>query len=1261
MPRMFTSSNVRGRRPFIVTLFGLVCLIAVSSGPSGSLQPAGRAASASGVNSPSAAAAGCSAVDFNSARTVDVGVNGYRGALSTDLALGDFNGDGRADMAVTHQGQSGVATIISVMLDDGAGGYTAAPPIVYWFGSVLYRVVTGDFNKDGKMDIAASGTLSEPFSQVVTISLSNGDGTFATPININITFYGRTPYDLISGDLNGDGNLDLVTATASTGGFTVLLGNGAGGFNIYGSFSPGTNFDRLALGDFNQDAKQDLVITDSNDKRIILLPGLGDGGFGAGQAFDVPQGADAITAGDFNADGKPDVAVTTYPRGNSSFAEDGNISVLLGVGAGGFAPAVNYAVGKQLQDILTGDFDGDGKADLAVANTQSGNIAVLSGDGAGAFRAPIYFDTQGAPTALAAHDLNADGRLDLAAMFPFPEAVRLLFGAAPLTLPCLSAEDVTLTEGDAGTSDANVVVRLSEAAAQEVKVNYALSTGSLSDSATAGQDFTVISGTLTFAPGETTKVVAVPIVGDTLHEFDELFALNLSNPVNARISDALAVIRITNNDSEPSAIINDVSVAEGNPSSESKTATFTVTLNAPSAKVVRIDYATAAGTATAGVDYGTPTGSVLFAPGSTTGTINVQIGGDTMHEPDETFFVNLSNPGDSTIADAQGVGTILNDDPLPTITALSTSGSEATGADSAATLTVRLSNTSSQQVTVDYATADGTAQAGTDYAAASGKLTFAPGETLKTVSLTIKDDTVDEASESFLINFSNPTNATIAAVQPSCQIIDNDGPAVSINDVSVVEGQSGRVSATLTLSLSAPSPQGVVVRASTTNGTAAGTAVPNDDYQQVTNRTVVFAPGVTTATLSVFVNGDLIIEPDETFFIDLSQPQDCTIADSRGVVTIVNDDVTSVRFASDALAVNEKDGSVLVTVERVGDLSGAFLANYTTFDDTATERSDYTDARGLLRFESGESSKTFTVFITDDALVETPEQFNLGLSGAAGQATNSPSQIQVTVNSDDVAAGPNPSDSTSFFVRQHYRDFLNREPDASGLNHWTNEIESCGADAQCREVKRINVSAAFFLSIEFQENGYLIYRTQKVIFDGLDNRDVPLFRETMVAEMQTLGRGVVVGADGWQLRVEQNKQAYFDGLVASAPFLFVFPTSMTPEQFVDGLNANAGGALSPAERDALVADLKANVKTRAQVLRAVAEDGDLSRAELNRAFVLMQYFGYLRRNPDYPPDFDFSGYNFWLGKLNEFNGNFIRAEMVKGFLSSDEYRKRFGQ
>ncbi|MFN2513497.1 MAG: hypothetical protein ABR568_19015 [Pyrinomonadaceae bacterium] len=257
---------------------------------------------------------------------------------------------------------------------------------------------------------------------------------------------------------------------------------------------------------------------------------------------------------------------------------------------------------------------------------------------------------------------------------------------------------------------------------------------------------------------------------------------------------------------------------------------------------------------------------------------------------------------------------------------------------------------------------------------------------------------------------------------------------------------------------------------------------------------------------------------------------------------------------------------------------------------------------------------------------------------------------------------PNPIDCAHFFVRQHYLDFLNREPDDAGLafwTFWTNEITSCGGDVQCVEGKRINVSAAFFLSIEFQQTGYLVYRMYKAAYGDMPGAPVPLTRQEFLPDTQHIGQGVVVGASGWEQALENNKNTFASDFVARTRFTTAFPQGMTSEQFVDALNANAGGVLSQDERDQRVSELASRAKSRAQVLRSVAEDSDLTRNEFNKAFVLMQYFGYLRRNSNDLPDLNFVGYDFWLIKLNQFNGHFVAAEMVKAFISSAEYKQRF--
>jgi hypothetical protein len=260
---------------------------------------------------------------------------------------------------------------------------------------------------------------------------------------------------------------------------------------------------------------------------------------------------------------------------------------------------------------------------------------------------------------------------------------------------------------------------------------------------------------------------------------------------------------------------------------------------------------------------------------------------------------------------------------------------------------------------------------------------------------------------------------------------------------------------------------------------------------------------------------------------------------------------------------------------------------------------------------------------------------------------------------------PNLIDDTQFFVRQHYRDFLNREPDADGLAFWTNEITSCGADQQCIEAKRINVSAAYFLSIEFQQTGYLVYRIYKASYGNLPGAPVPVRFNEFLPDTQRIAQGVIVNQSGWEQALENNQQAFISEFVQRSRFASTYLNAMTPAAFVDTLFANAGVTPADAERAAAIDEFSSaatisDASAQARALRRVAENSTLGQQEFNRAFVLMQYFGYLRRNPKDAPDSNFDGYNFWLNKLNRLNGNFVQAEMVKAFITADEYRRRFG-
>jgi len=400
---------------------------------------------------------------------------------------------------------------------------------------------------------------------------------------------------------------------------------------------------------------------------------------------------------------------------------------------------------------------------------------------------------------------------------------------------------------------------------------------------------------------------------------------------------------------------------------------------------------------------------------------------------------------------------------------------------------------------------------------------------------------------------------------------------------------------------------------------------------------------------------------------------------------------STVQFTSANYTVSEGDGHVNVILSRTGDATSASVT-MTTSDNAGTQncsvangqassRCDYIATIGTVQFATGETSKSISIPIIDDSYAEGNETFSVNLTSGFGSTIGAQSTATVTIIDNESSSGSNPSDGASFFVRQHYLDFLNREPDADGASFWPQQITSCGSDQQCIQIKRINVSAAFFLSIEFQQTGYLVERLYKAAYgDGSGTSTVngvhfqlavPIVRfSEFLPDTQQIGQGVVVGQNGWETVLENNKQNFTAQFVQRSRFTTAFPTSLTPAQFVDRLNSNAGspglsGVLSASERATAIALFgsatdTSNITARAQALRQVAENQTLQTAEFNRAFVLMQFFGYLRRNPNESPDADYTGFDFWLTKLNQFNGNFVTAEMVKAFITSSEYRQRFG-
>lgn len=361
-----------------------------------------------------------------------------------------------------------------------------------------------------------------------------------------------------------------------------------------------------------------------------------------------------------------------------------------------------------------------------------------------------------------------------------------------------------------------------------------------------------------------------------------------------------------------------------------------------------------------------------------------------------------------------------------------------------------------------------------------------------------------------------------------------------------------------------------------------------------------------------------------------------------GTLSITNG--PQLQFSAANYIVNESGNSVTVTVTRTGDTSTNATVRLTSADGTANDKSDFTTAISTVAFGPGETSQPLVILVSDDLYDENNETISLTLTQPTGAAIGGQASALVTItDNDSTAPSTNPADQAQFFVRQHYADFLHREPDAAGLDYWSNQINLCGTDAQCIHNRRIDVSAAFFVEAEFQNTGFFVVRSYRA---SLGRR--PTFSEFMADRTRL--------QDGINLNTE--KVAYANDFVQRGEFISTYPLNQTGPEFVNALiarvNTTSGLNLSTRAEE-LNNEYKAGTNqtdSRARVLIRLIEYPEYRQVEFNPAFVLAQYFGYLRRDPDD------SGYQFWLNVLNNQVPNNHRA-MVCAFLTSTEYQTRF--
>ncbi len=597
-------------------------------------------------------------------------------------------------------------------------------------------------------------------------------------------------------------------------------------------------------------------------------------------------------------------------------------------------------------------------------------------------------------------------------MYQLPSPYRFRLAGSAVLLVCawasiagaqtLSIDDVVLMEGNVGIVSAVFTVTLSDITPLQVSVNYNTVDGSATVS---GGDYLPAAGTLLFT-GNTPQTIVVTVLGDALDEFDEMFQVQLSSPLNATLLDGSGTATIIDDDlaAMPTLSISDAEIVEGGAGNVD--ALFIVRLSGVSPTPVTVNFATTDGSATvADGDYLAAAGMVTIPANQIGQNIRVSVVGDTRVEADETFVVTLSSPDGATLVDAQGFG-LIRDDDQPAVTAgLSINDVELFEGDSGnveARFTVSLSAPTPNQVSFTFATRDGTASAEAgDYQASEGQLAIAAGDLQRAVVIQVAGDTEVEADETFFVDLSDLVGAVWADGEGQATIRNDDQPTLSIGDAAVLEGDSGTVEARFTVELSSPQAMAVQVDFATRDGSASAAA---GDYQARSGRLEI-AAGQVQAQLVVPVRGDLLVEGEEVFFVDLSAPAGASLSDGEGRATIQDDDLPALSIDDLRVAEGDSGGT---TARFTVSLSQAPVAPvgvaFATVDGSATVADgDYRALSGQLAFAAGQLTAEVEVTVVGDLRDEADEFFSVGLANATG-ATLADGEGQATIVDDDSTA-----------------------------------------------------------------------------------------------------------------------------------------------------------------------------------------------------------------------------------------------------------------
>jgi Calx-beta domain/Right handed beta helix region/Domain of unknown function (DUF4214) len=1188
-----------------------------------------------------------------------------------------------------------------------------------WYGTTSPVVTTANTTEPGysaQIPVAYGGTATPPGGQPDIAGPASANFIYkpflqsGTDTNIE-TVPGRGTFGF-----QGVQNGDIIVRQTSLQGWNQqhstcgAAGTGSQNFVVGPGTPPlGEGSLQFLIGS-NGDSFETVRTADFNNKRIDALTTLAYNTY-VTQDGSGGQAAYLLLSIDFNGDNTLDDQIFFEPVYQSAAFFPSNPQGPLVVGSwqqwdalhggwwslnniAGAGPGTNV---KSLTQYLAA------QPNARILNTATGGFRIATGCGAGA-----WDNFNGNTDALSVGVTGANSRYDFE------------------PLPRLTINDVTHSEGDAGTTDYTFTISLSRDTDQTVTVDYATA----NNTATEPSDYTALpTTTLTFNPGETTKMVTVQVKGDTDFEADETFFVNLSNVnANATIQDGQGVGAINNDDAQPSFAINDVTHMEGN--AGTTIYTFTVTKSGNTLLPSAVNFTTQDGSATlADNDYQLNAGTLNFTATDTTQQITVLVNGDTTIEPDEAFNVHLSGAVNATITDADGTGTIQNDDST-TISGRVTYQSGSLGVRTV-TMTLTGNNGFVTQTTMtdsngDYAFTN--VPVGNDYTLtpsktgdvgslhiesidASNVARYVAGLDVPTAIQQIAGDADGDAT---LTSFDASLIARYVAGLPGTGIVgtwkfqppSSSYPNLSSNQLNqnfaaILVGDTdgnwmptvappqgeGKVRAgtpaspTVTVNVSmphVPGAMGAVISIPVTVGDVTGQAVRAYDAQVTFNAAIVKPcvanecgggptekPFDKTGTLSQDMT--VTANTNNTGHLILSAFQ---TDDMIGSGTLINlrfhvvgapgqnspltfEDYTDpnptfhpgFRFNAGNPQAAAANGSVTVNGPTAGTsrLSGRVTneagepvggVTITVMGGPRAIRA-ITNRDGYWMVEGLETNDFYTVTPTRANYVFAPQQLSFSLLGDRTDAV-----FTGTANGTDEA---NPLESPEFFVRQQYLDFLGREPEQAGLDFWSGKLRSCGNNSECLRQRRLDVSAAFFISQEFSDSGLYLYD----LYQGALGRR-PDYIE------YAADRRLVVGGP----HLEADKAAFAAAFVERAEFTTQYPLTMSGEVYVDALLQRAGqtaGLDLNSQRARLLQLYETGTtvtESRSLVLRSVVEAEAFKQTQYNAGFVLSEYFSYLGRNPDR------DGYAFWLNVLNSGDRNNYRG-MVCSFVTSAEYQRRF--